>query len=505
MATKMKFDPRKLMELAVQVMKKSLNEPRPDGDVPPKVGAVLWKPDGPDSDVGTVETAFRGELRNGDHAEFTLLERKNRANALDGCILFATLEPCAPGARSHPKLGCAERIVNARIKEVWAGVQDPHTKVAGKGFVYLDKEGVTVRWFDRDLQDVIKKENTEFFKQAELKAEEEERHEETTLTEYEKVSEHTQIDDLSSIALKQYHSFVGGDEAFDSEVFRRRLLQQGVLEKVKNQLRPTGFATLLFGKHPRDAAPEAGLLGTIHYAEGKEEIRDFAGPLVSVPGEAVQWLKDKLPNPIDRSAARRKDANEKFFELVREGVVNALVHRDYDIKGAKCQLIVTPDLIVLRSPGRPVKPITVEQLQSFDAPMVSRNPMLHVVFSRMEMAEERGLGLKSMRDRATELGLPLPKYGWEEPYLTLTLYRNAESATKSLDSSILDQLSSEEQKGWTFLSARSGTTQSEYARNMDVTARTAQRHLSHFVKLGLLRRVGRGPATEYLKPEYLKP
>jgi ATP-dependent DNA helicase RecG len=78
--------------------------------------------------------AYRGELRNGDHAEFTLLERKNRANVLDGCILFATLEPCAPGARKHPKLGCAERIVNARIKEVWVGVQDPHPKVGGKGF-----------------------------------------------------------------------------------------------------------------------------------------------------------------------------------------------------------------------------------------------------------------------------------------------------------------------------------------------------------------------------------
>jgi hypothetical protein len=69
-------------------------------------------------------------------------------------------------------------IVNARIKQVWAGVQDPHTKVAGKGFVYLDKHGVIVRWFDRDLQEIIRKENAEFFKQAELKAVEEERHEE---------------------------------------------------------------------------------------------------------------------------------------------------------------------------------------------------------------------------------------------------------------------------------------------------------------------------------------
>jgi ATP-dependent DNA helicase RecG len=181
------------------------------------------------------------------------------------------------------------------------------------------------------------------------------------------------------------------------------------------------------------------------------------------------------------------------------------VHRDYEIKEAKCQLIVTSDTIVLKSPGRPIKPITVEQLQSFDAPMVSRNPMLHVVYSRMEMAEERGLGLKSMKTRASELGLALPKYAWEEPYVVLTLYRTAESATKTLDKSILDQLSAEEQKGWTFLSSRTGTTQSEYARNMAVTARTAQRHLTHFVKLDLLRRIGQGPATEYLKPGFQKP
>jgi len=122
----------------------------------------------------------------------------------------------------------------------------------------------------------------------------------------------------------------------------------------------------------------------------------------------------------------------------------------------------------------------------------------------MEMAEERGLGLKSMKARASELGLPLPKYSWEDPYLTLTLYRTAESATNTLDKSILDELSAEEQKGWTFLSSRTGTTQNEYARNLGVTARTAQRHLTHFVALGLLRRVGRGPATEYLKPEFLK-
>ena len=132
MAAKTKFDPRKLMEQSIAVMKQSINEPRADRKASPLVGAVLVKRD------GSVETAHRGELREGDHAEFTLLERKNRANRLDGCKLFATLEPCAPGARNHPKLSCAERIVNARIKEVWVGIEDPDPTVDRNGLRFLD-------------------------------------------------------------------------------------------------------------------------------------------------------------------------------------------------------------------------------------------------------------------------------------------------------------------------------------------------------------------------------
>ena len=104
-----------------------------------------------------------------------------------------------------------------------------------------------------------------------------------------------------------------------------------------------------------------------------------------------------------------------------------------------------------------------------------------------------------MKARASDVGLPLPTYGWENPYLVLTLYRNAESATRTLKKPILDQLTPEEQKGWTFMATQTGTTQSEYARHMGVTARTAQRHLTHFVELGLLRRIGGARATEYLK------
>jgi ATP-dependent DNA helicase RecG len=494
MTTKPKFDPRKMMEKAIEVMKQSIHEARADKKASPRVGAILLKPDGT-----LLDTAYRGELREGDHAEFTLLERKHRASKLDGHILFATLEPCAPGARNHPKLSCAERIVNARIKEVWVGVADPDPKVDRKGIKFLQDNGVSVTIFDRDLQDIIEEENKEFFAQAlERKAvAEEEESKPVTLSSLENALPVYSWEDFSIEELGRYRTFAKISDPVDSPAFKRWLTQQELLQGEGDKGVPTGFGMLLFGKSPRIVMQQAGLLGTIHYPDGTEEVEDFDGPMVSVPEQAIQWLKDKLPNPIDRTGAQRKVLADGFFELVRESIVNALVHRDYDIKGAKCQLSVTPDTITIMSPGEPTSPITLEQLQSFNAPMLSRNPMLHYVFSRMELAEERGLGLKSLKTRAIQMGLPLPKFTWQAPYLVLTLYRTAESAVKSLDQAVITELSDEERKGWEFLSGQTGTTQSEYAKHMHVTSRTAQRHLSHFIELGLLERIGSGPATRY--------
>ena len=129
MTTKPKFDPRKMMEKAIDVMRQSVPEHRPDGSPSPLVGAVLLKPD------GTMVSAARGELREGNHAEFTLLERKCVNESLDGSILFATLEPCL--TRNHPKRGCAKHIVSARIKEVYVGIEDDNPTVAGKGIEHL--------------------------------------------------------------------------------------------------------------------------------------------------------------------------------------------------------------------------------------------------------------------------------------------------------------------------------------------------------------------------------
>jgi ATP-dependent DNA helicase RecG len=483
------------MELAIETMRKTKHEPRPDGKVLPLVGVVIYKPD------GTIQTAYRGELRDGDHAEYTLLERKNRSNSLDDSILFTTLEPCSKESRIPPKISCSERIVLARIKEVWIGIADPDPNVDGKGIKYLEENDIKVNIFHRDLQDIINKENKDFIDGALERAVKEESRKhpgEIVLSELEKILEAANLQDLSQGALEKYRTRIKISDPLTSAQFNRRLVQQGLLIEKDGGFVPSGFGYIVFGKEPRTIVPQAGLIATIHYPDGREEQKEFNEPLISIPESAIDWLSGKLPNIIDRSTAVRSERPAFPPELIREALVNALIHRDYNITGAKCQLLVNEHTITIKSPGGPLPPITLDQMKSFNAPMLSRNPKLHYIFRQMGLAEEAGLGLKTFRATAEKYDLPLPKYTFEDPYLVLTLFRTKESAAETLSPSILESLNNDERAGWEFLTSRISTTQKEYAQHMGFEHRKAQRHLKKFIDLGLITRRGAGPSTEYL-------
>jgi ATP-dependent DNA helicase RecG len=484
-------DARKYMKLAVEEMGKSVPEPRKDGKLTPKVGAVLVLP------TGEVVTAHRGELRNGDHAEFTLLERKCRDRNIAGSALFVTLEPCADGARKEPKRACARRVVAARIKEVWVGREDPYPTVATKGIAYLKEMGVEVNLFDGDLQDEISRENDDFIKKAEEAAaiyEEDKPPQGLSRSALDDVSRAT-FGDLSPTALTAYKKKLGIESDAQLE---RTLSDEGLLVEEDGELRPTGFCTLLFGSNPRSRYPQAGVMATIEYAGGGEELEDFEGPLIEIPDKVEAWLKDKLPNLINRNQMTRTEGENLPLAPIREGLVNALIHRDYDIEGAKVQLKITPDAFSIQSPGKPISPITVEKMASFTASTLSRNPKLHYVFKQMNLAEERNRGMKTLRDLQDEGDL-VPTVIFDDPYLTLALHTNPESAANEIaGTSVTDQLTPEEREGLHTLFSRRHLSAAEYAKELGVTTRTAQRHLGRFVQLGLASRKGAGPSTRYI-------
>lgn len=483
------FNPRPYMELAIAEMNKSKNEPRPDGKVPPKVGAVLVFPD------GKVVQAHRGELREGDHAVFSLLERKLGHEKLDGCILFTTLEPCVE--RNPPKVPCCRRTTNARIKTVYVGIIDPDPTVSTKGIEHLKRHFVEVKMFDRDLQKQIETENKEFLEQAlerKRKAETED-----YTTPIEQPIANASFEKLSAEALQKFIIEAKLPFKIEQPEFKEYLIDMGVLslDKTTNTYKPNGYGILLFGMEPRLAFKGAALKCTAKLGNYEFKPESFDQALVLVPDLAQDWLKKVLAQEKDTSSFKRGVKESFPIEVLREAVINAIVHRDYSIEGSKNTINIDDDTIVIKSPGSPPSTITLEQLNAFKAPSYSRNPVISLVFNKMGYVEETGLGMASLKSLNEKYGLPLPEYIYEEPLLTLTFPKTMEAVKNVSRFDGIEKLNDEELIGFEFVKLQGSLKRKLYEDKFGFDKKKAERHLNKMVELKLIERKGSGPGTYY--------
>ncbi len=67
----------------------------------------------------------------------------------------------------------------------------------------------------------------------------------------------------------RYREAAAIQDAVGTESFNGRLLAQRLLRGVDGRLSPSGFGLVLFGREPRASLLQAGLLGTIHFADGR--------------------------------------------------------------------------------------------------------------------------------------------------------------------------------------------------------------------------------------------
>jgi len=143
--------PRELMQLAVELASQCVSE---EGRVSPKVGAVVAR------DGVVLASAYRGEIKPGEHAEYTLLERKLLDIDLEGATLYSTLEPCTH--RNHPKIACTDRVIARKLKRVVIGTLDPNAKIRGLGELRMQDADIEITRFEPDLVLQLRELNREF-------------------------------------------------------------------------------------------------------------------------------------------------------------------------------------------------------------------------------------------------------------------------------------------------------------------------------------------------------
>lgn len=122
------LDDDEAMRIAITVADDARLVSRPN----PWVGAVIVAPNG---EVFNGATSRVG----GPHAEIVAL-RAAGGFAYDS-TLYTTLEPCDHTGRTSP---CTEAIIDAGVKRVVVGIQDPDENVSGRGLERLRNAGLTV-------------------------------------------------------------------------------------------------------------------------------------------------------------------------------------------------------------------------------------------------------------------------------------------------------------------------------------------------------------------------
>ena len=116
------------MERALRLAEKGRASTHPN----PRVGCVVVRD-------GLIAGEGYHVRAGGPHAEIEALRAAgDRARGAD---LYVTLEPCSHHGRTPP---CADAVIAAGVRRVWAAMRDPNPLVAGRGLVRLRAAGLEV-------------------------------------------------------------------------------------------------------------------------------------------------------------------------------------------------------------------------------------------------------------------------------------------------------------------------------------------------------------------------
>jgi len=272
----------------------------------------------------------------------------------------------------------------------------------------------------------------------------------------------------------------------------------------------TAAGIVLLAKDPSAVFPQCRILADAYRSSEPDgdprDHDDLRGPMPLVLDKAIAFIDRNTRHPMRIAGLNRVRLDEYPVEALREALVNAVAHRQYEDAGRKIMLEVFSDRVVISSPGLPPAPITLANLRKGKYRPCSRNPVVAQCLSYFHRIEERGGGFRRMHDQMLNHGLDQPVIGTDTGYFQVTFPGPAENLDRL-------RLPETQLRVTPAIEARLNTRQKDMVKRLvsgeELTSRKCQeiynlspqavfKDFNELISLGIARKIGLGRSTRYV-------
>ena len=197
-------------------------------------------------------------------------------------------------------------------------------------------------------------------------------------------------------------------------------------EQLTDILRPRNFTLLIFGKDILRFFNEAYTILSIYpgvdRSESTAKRHEITGNIIHQARRCIELLDAETYTVFDKNNV--KPNRRKYpAKALQEAVVNAIVHKDYEIQ-QPVRITVFSDRIEFYSPGGLPRTVDVEKFKGGKATPFWRNQALAYFFNKLQLAQAEGQGIPTIIRTMHEEECPAPVFDTDAESLTCILKAN---------------------------------------------------------------------------------
>ncbi len=235
------------------------------------------------------------------------------------------------------------------------------------------------------------------------------------------------VSDVDELKILSYLSLIKNiKEQLD---MRRFLSNHSFLVNGEQQVK--NAAIMIFGKEPQKFIPQLKI--SISFFSGKNITDSFikkevTGDIYEIFQKTFIELQRNITTYSFVEGKQRLDVLEYPLEVIRECLINSIVHRDYFDKGTETFIKMFSDRIEIVNPACfPFENYTFDEIRKTKISK-RRNPLVANFLESVGLMEKEGRGITKIEEGMKEHGLPPPYFEAGQKTLMVVL-KNSENKT----------------------------------------------------------------------------